>query len=217
MTDYEDEGGSSNGSTYAHGPGRMRLRQASQRRRPGRYREADEIPDPGRPSWVHPDPVFNPVLASFVSPITLPLDHPDPSPSRAKYHKWLTSQGVTEEQHIQMIQNGKGVSKNVNLTTSLPDPKASKSSSSKGPTIVHLPPQGPGQLAINDGQIDSNEAPSQEDDDIVSYYQMSTNDLDNDSLTMVSLSFHFIPFVPDLHSSCSPSIPYNGVALSKLT
>lgn len=201
MSDCKGESSCSHGSAYGEVQRRMRLRDASQRRLPGRYRE-DEVPELSRPSWVHPDPVFNPMLASFVSPSTLPLDHPGPSPSRTQYHKWLASQGLTEEQHIQMIQNGEGSSKNMSPTTSLPSPMVSKGSS-KGPAIVHLPPQVPGQSAIDNEEVDGGEV-SIPDDETVSDYQMLMNGHDSDKSTMVSLSSNSSPFSPKLPSSLSP-------------
>lgn len=64
----------------------MNLRNTARLKRPARYRD-DLVPtDPGRPAFVHPDPVFNMDRAYFVQRYTLELD--EPSPGEAKYKLW---------------------------------------------------------------------------------------------------------------------------------
>lgn len=59
----------------------MELRSDTQRRRPGRYAEDDGPTRAERPSFVHPDAVFNPDLAKHCAFPSLPFDHPGPAPS----------------------------------------------------------------------------------------------------------------------------------------
>lgn len=65
---------------------RMSLRDTSRIRRPLRYRDDLEPIDPGRPIFVHEDPVFNMDRAKFVQWQTLELDQP--SPGEAQYNLW---------------------------------------------------------------------------------------------------------------------------------
>ncbi|KAF3766790.1 hypothetical protein M406DRAFT_327908 [Cryphonectria parasitica EP155] len=98
------------GDTQATAPRTMHLRPASSRHMPGRYRE-DEVYPLDRPSAVHPDPVFNPVLARFIAPGSLPMDYPGPWPSRVLYNQWLDDRGLTHAEHIEMLRNGQGLTR----------------------------------------------------------------------------------------------------------
>lgn len=62
----------------------MKLRKTVNR--PARYVNDFEPTDPGRPSYVHADPVFNKDRAKFVQWASLNLD--EPSPGEAKYKMW---------------------------------------------------------------------------------------------------------------------------------
>lgn len=64
----------------------MNLRKTSRLKRPVRYREDLDPIDPGRPAFVHQDPIFNMDRAKFVQWHTLALD--EPSPGEAQYKMW---------------------------------------------------------------------------------------------------------------------------------
>lgn len=79
-------------SSYDEGPPldrstkTMNLRKTSRLKRPVRYRDDLEPVDPGRPVFVHQDPIFNMDRAKFVQWRSLELD--EPSPGEAQYKKW---------------------------------------------------------------------------------------------------------------------------------
>lgn len=66
--------------------GTMKLRDPSRRKPPKRYQYDLEPTDPGRPAFVHQDPIFNMDRASFVKWCSLELD--EPSPGEAQYKIW---------------------------------------------------------------------------------------------------------------------------------
>lgn len=125
---------------------RMLLRDATQRRRPGRYREADEIPDT-RPAWVHPPVAFNADLARFVAPYSLPMDAPAGfSPSRERYLAWLE-----EEEKKRVMGRSKGGEEEDEDGSPVREEEEDEevsvklrpevlSGRSTGPNVVHLPP-----------------------------------------------------------------------------
>lgn len=124
------------------------LRHSSQRRRPGRFREPEEIPfyQSRRP---HSPTPYNPALTAYVNPITLPLDHPGPSPSMVKYKNRLRELGMTAAEHKTLLANGKG--KDIHKSGVNFKPFRSVSEGiSNGPTVVHLPLR-PGDFDENDG------------------------------------------------------------------
>lgn len=106
----DDSDSSYNGQPNANKSRKRRLRRGTRRVRPGQYRE-EEVYDLPRASYIHPDPVFNPVLASFTGGPSLPLDYAGPSPSRIKYATWLAERGLTEAEHVAMIRQGKGLTR----------------------------------------------------------------------------------------------------------
>ncbi|KAL2278560.1 hypothetical protein FJTKL_14304 [Diaporthe vaccinii] len=64
----------------------MNLRKTSRLKRPVRYRDDLEPIDPGRPAFVHQDPIFNMDRAKFVQWRSLELN--EPSPGEAQYKMW---------------------------------------------------------------------------------------------------------------------------------
>lgn len=96
----------------------MKLRKTVNR--PARYSNDLEPIDPGRPSYVHPDPVFNKDRAKFVQWASLNLD--EPSPGEAKYKMW-------QEQGEPRDEFGEPV-----MSPHDPDQVAE----SPGPTVAHL-------------------------------------------------------------------------------
>lgn len=139
-----------NKNTQSGGGNRMSLRDATQRRLPGRYREVQEIPDT-KPVWVHPTVPFNAKLASFVEPYSLPMDSPNGHPSRVRYEAWLREQHSEEKRKQEAEQQGvEYVTVNVRAEV--------QNGSSKGPDVVHLPPlskprQGQLQPLIDEGEV----------------------------------------------------------------
>lgn len=126
----EDEA-PSDGSVYGGRKGtRMVLRKSTMRRLPGRYRE-DVVPD-DRPKFFHQRPVFNPILARFVGPHTIPLDHEGESPSRKAYREYLEQNGIQNNKN----REGKDSSPDVAFR---PFPEV-LNGTSRGPAIAHLPP-----------------------------------------------------------------------------
>lgn len=111
----------------ASGSRRMSLREASSIRRPGRYREPDEIPNI-KPAWTHPDVTFNPDLGRFVEPYSLPMDHPNGFPSRERHDAWREE----EERKKTAEQQGRP-HVTVNVRPEVLD------GTTKGPRIVRLP------------------------------------------------------------------------------
>lgn len=85
--DYSDSD-----SSYDEGPPldrstkTMNLRKTSRLKRPVRYRDDLEPIDPGRPAFVHQDPIFNMDRAKFVQWRSLELG--EPSPGEAQYKLW---------------------------------------------------------------------------------------------------------------------------------
>lgn len=115
---------------------RMTLRDATQRRRPGRYREAEEIPDT-RPAWVHPPVAFNADLTRFVAPYSLPMDSPNGFPSRERYNAWqaekLAEGKRNKTEAAQQQQNDLSSYASVRVRPEV------LNGTSKGPDTVHLP------------------------------------------------------------------------------
>ncbi|KAL1858895.1 hypothetical protein Daus18300_009764 [Diaporthe australafricana] len=99
---------------------RMTLRDTSRIRRPLRYRDDLEPIDPGRPIFVHEDPVFNMDRAQFVPWKTLELDQP--SPGEAQYNLW-------KEQGEPRDAFGDPVT---------PSRSQAQIAESPGPTVAHL-------------------------------------------------------------------------------
>lgn len=64
----------------------MNLRKTERLKRPARYRDDLEPLDPGRPIFVHQDPIFNMDRAKFVRWRSLELN--EPSPGEAQYKMW---------------------------------------------------------------------------------------------------------------------------------
>lgn len=199
MSDYDEDytdGQSSNGSAYADDDGNgggtyMQLREASQRRRPGRFREPDEIPNPGRPAWVHPNPVFNPFLARFVSQNTVPLGHQGPD-SRARYRQWLDAQGINEEELLRRLESGEV--RSAAICSAFSSFREVSEDPSQGPTVTNLPPLGEhAQVSGNDGMSnldvdDSSESGSENGE--------PGEQISRDGTTRVSLSFNPISHLP---------------------
>ncbi|KAI3399670.1 hypothetical protein diail_6019 [Diaporthe ilicicola] len=104
---------------------RMSLRDSSRIIRPARYRDDLEPIDPGRPIFVHEDPVFNMDRGRFVQWRTLELN--EPSPGEAQYELWK-SQGEPRD----AFGNPD--------TSSLSQPQIAES---RGPTVAHLRLQAP--------------------------------------------------------------------------
>lgn len=108
---------------------RMTLRDSTQRRRPNRYCELQEIPDT-KPAWLHPPVAFNADLARFTRGPSLPMDYPWESPSRVRYWTWLAK----KERRRAAAEQGEEEAIDVN-------PRAAVSSRfCNGPGIAHLPP-----------------------------------------------------------------------------
>ena len=102
----------------------MNLRNTARLKRPARYRDGLVPVDPGRPAFVHPDPVFDMDRAYFVSRYTLELD--EPSPGEAKYKLW-------QEQGEPRDAFGKPI------VPSLPSrEEVEVASPPPGPTVAHL-------------------------------------------------------------------------------
>lgn len=101
----------------------MKLRNASRLKRPARYSHDLEPIDPGRPVFVHPDPVFNMDRAFFVQWRTLELH--EASPHEALYELWR-KQGEPRDEF------GKPI------VPSLPSGEDDQISSPPGPTVAHL-------------------------------------------------------------------------------
>lgn len=97
---------------------KMELRKTVNR--PARYLNGLEPIDPGRPIFVHPDPIFNKDRAKFVPWVSLNLD--EPSPGEAQYKKW-------QEQGEPRDEFGKPI-----VLPHAPDQVAE----SPGPTVAHL-------------------------------------------------------------------------------
>lgn len=110
----------------------MTLRDATKRRRPGRYRETDDIPDT-KPAWVHPVVPFNPDLVKFVESYSLPIDSPPGFPSRDRYNAHLEKTRAEEERRKEAEQQGVG-HVSVEVRAEVQD------GTSAGPRVVHLPP-----------------------------------------------------------------------------
>ncbi|KAG8166468.1 hypothetical protein KVR01_002157 [Diaporthe batatas] len=101
----------------------MKLRDASRLKRPVRYVQDNEPIDPGRPIFVHDDPVFNKDRAHFVQWPTLELN--EPSPGEARYKLW-------QEQGEPRDEFGKPV------VPSSPSRGDVDVASPPGPTVAHL-------------------------------------------------------------------------------
>lgn len=98
----------------------MSLRKTSRLKRPARYRDDLEPPDPGRPAFVHQDPIFNMDRAKFVQWRSLELD--EPSQGEAQFKMW-------QEQGEPRDAFGKPV---------VPSRTPSQVADSPGPTVAHL-------------------------------------------------------------------------------
>ena len=100
--------------------GTMNLRNTARLKRPVRYRDDLEPVDPGRPAFVHQDPVFNMDRAKFVQWHSLELD--EPSPGEAQYKIWQ-EQGEPRDAFGQPVK---------------PSPGQVQVAASPGPTVAHL-------------------------------------------------------------------------------
>lgn len=118
---YDDDGPPLQRSSTSTGT--MSLRNASRLKRPARYCDDLAPVDPGRPVFVHPDPIFNMDRACFVQWRTLDLD--EPSPGEAKYKLW-------QEQGEPRDAFGKPV------VPSSPPPGEVQVAASPGPRVAHL-------------------------------------------------------------------------------
>ncbi|KAK7743045.1 hypothetical protein SLS63_000614 [Diaporthe eres] len=98
----------------------MNLRKTSRLKRPVRYRDDLDPIDPGRPAFVHQDPIFNMDRAKFVQWRTLALD--EPSPGEAQYKMWQ-EQGEPRDAFGQPV-----------MPSRAPGPVAG----SPRPTVAHL-------------------------------------------------------------------------------
>ncbi|KAG6366667.1 hypothetical protein INS49_000846 [Diaporthe citri] len=98
----------------------MSLRKTSRLKRPVRYRDDFEPIDPGRPVFVHQDPIFNMDRAKFVQWRSLELD--EPSPGEAQYKMW-------QEQGEPRDAFGEPV---------IPTRAPGQVAESPGPTVAHL-------------------------------------------------------------------------------
>lgn len=98
----------------------MSLRKTSRLKRPVRYRDDLEPIDPGRPAFVHQDPIFNMDRAKFVQWQTLALD--EPSPGEAQYKMWQ-EQGEPRDAFGQPV---------------VPSPAPGQVAESPGLTVAHL-------------------------------------------------------------------------------
>lgn len=81
---YSDEGPPLPNNTNVRNT--MNLRKTERLKRPVRYREDLEPLDPGRPIFVHQDPIFNMDRAKFVQWCSLELN--EPSPGENLYKEW---------------------------------------------------------------------------------------------------------------------------------
>lgn len=117
-----DEGPAIYGERCGNARKSMNLRKTSRLRRPVRYRNDSEPIDPGRPAFVHQDPVFNMDRARFVQWRSLELD--EPSPGEALYKRW-------QEQGEPRDAFGGPV-------TPSQSPVHQVSESPPGPTVAHL-------------------------------------------------------------------------------
>lgn len=117
-----DEGPAIYGERCGNARGSMNLRKTSRLRRPVRYRNDSEPIDPGRPAFVHQDPVFNKDRAKFVQWRSLELD--EPSPGEALHKRW-------QEQGEPRDAFGGPV-------TPSRSPVHQVSESPPGPTVAHL-------------------------------------------------------------------------------
>lgn len=119
-------------TTAPDGQTGMTLRDATKRRRPGRYREADDMPNT-KPAWVHPVVPFNPDLVKFVEPHSLPIDSPPGFPSRDRYNAHLEKKRAEEQRQMEAEKRGVG-HVSVDIRAEVQD------GTSAGPRVVHLPP-----------------------------------------------------------------------------
>lgn len=115
---YDDKASSLDPSTMPRR--KMSLRDTSRIKRPVRYRDDLEPIDPGRPIFVHQDPIFNKDRAKFVQWHSLELDQP--SPGEAQYKVW-------QEQGEPRDAFGEPV---------MPSPGRVHAAESPGPTVAHL-------------------------------------------------------------------------------
>ncbi|KAK5660458.1 hypothetical protein OQA88_13003 [Cercophora sp. LCS_1] len=78
----------------------MRLRDASQRRLPGRYADNDDGPTRAdRPTFVHQDVPYNAALAPHCAFPSLPLNHDGPGPSEVFRNQQATGNEAVEEEN----------------------------------------------------------------------------------------------------------------------
>jgi hypothetical protein len=121
---YDDDG-----TSLQHGAAStssMSLRHTSRIKRPARYRD-DLVPvDPGRPVFVHEDPIFNMDRAYFVQPYTLELD--EASPGEAKYKLWKEQGEPRDEFGKPFVPSLPSCEQVEEVTTPPPS----------GPTVAHL-------------------------------------------------------------------------------
>lgn len=115
---YDDEGPPLDNITASSA--NMNLRNTARLKRPVRYRDDLEPIDPGRPAFVHQDPVFDMDRAKFVQWPSLELD--EPSPGEAQYRLWQ-EQGEPRDAFGQPIK---------------PSHAQAQVAESPGPTVAHL-------------------------------------------------------------------------------
>lgn len=172
-TDYMSSLGSDDGSQEGGRGGGYILRPDSARRRPGRFREPEEIPFYQN---IHPhDPTpYNPVIARFVDQITLPLDHAGPPPSVVKYEAHLRQLDLTHAEFQRQLEIGKGqdppkANGNFSPFRSVSD------GTSNGPTVVHLPPRAGRALTPASKEGEAQDETDQFNDGEVNEYQSNKN------------------------------------------
>lgn len=125
-------GGTSGGSSRRSSTG-MTLRNATLRRRPGRYREPEDMPET-KPAWVHKAVPFNPELAKFVS-YSVPIDSPTGfAPSLDQYNAHVAAKQADEARRQEAEQKGEKHVARVTARAEVLD------GTTKGPRVVHLPP-----------------------------------------------------------------------------
>ncbi|KAK2614035.1 hypothetical protein N8I77_000895 [Diaporthe amygdali] len=115
---YDDKASSNDPSTMPRR--KMSLRDTSRIKRPVRYRDDLEPIGPGRPIFVHQDPIFNKDRAKFVQWQSLELDQP--SPGEVQYKVWQ-EQGEPRDAFGEPVMQSPG---------------RVQAAESPGPTVAHL-------------------------------------------------------------------------------
>lgn len=125
----------------------MTLRNATLRRRPGRYREPEDMPET-KPAWVHKAVPFNPELAKFVS-YSAPIDSPTGfAPSLDQYNAYVAAKQADEARRQEAEQKGEKHVARVTVRAEVLD------GTTKGPRVVHLPPLPQPQRRYEDDDSD---------------------------------------------------------------